>query len=104
MPLESWTRNTLCQAVEAHTFKPSTWEAEAEAEAGVSLWVQGQSSLHIETLSWKQNKTKKIIKKIFCEAVVVHTFNYRAWEAEVGGTLWIQGQPALQSKFQDSQD
>jgi hypothetical protein len=58
----------------AHTFNPSTWEAEAEAEAGGFLssrpaWstkqVPGQPELYRETLSQKnkaktkQNKTKQ---------------------------------------------
>jgi hypothetical protein len=55
----------------AHAFNPSTWEAEAEAEAGGFL-IQGQPDLqrefqdsqsYTDTLSWKTNKQTKKKKK-----------------------------------------
>jgi hypothetical protein len=58
----------VTRAVVAHAFSPSTWEAEAEAEAGRFLssrpawfteWVPGQPGLHRETLSQKNKKRKK---------------------------------------------
>jgi hypothetical protein len=51
--------------VVAHTFNPSTWEAEAGGFLGSrpawsTKWVPGQPWLYRETLSWKkQNKNKK---------------------------------------------
>jgi hypothetical protein len=56
----------------AHTFNPSTWEAETGGflslrPAWSTKWVPGQPRLYRETLSWKtkQNKTKQN-KKIHC--------------------------------------
>jgi hypothetical protein len=54
----------------AHTFNPSTWEAEAgeflsSRPAWSTKWVSGQPGLYRETLSrkTKQNKTKQKKKK-----------------------------------------
>jgi hypothetical protein len=50
-----------CRAVVAHTFNPSTWEAEAgrflsSRPAWSTKWVPGQPGLHRETLSQKKKK------------------------------------------------
>jgi hypothetical protein len=49
--------------VVAHTFNPSTWEAEgrriSEFEASLVYRVPGQPGLHRETLSRKTKKKKK---------------------------------------------
>jgi hypothetical protein len=50
--------------VVAHTFNPSTQEAEAggflsSRPAWSTEWVPGQQGLHRETLSQNQNKTKQ---------------------------------------------
>jgi hypothetical protein len=59
---------TASWAVVVHVINPSTWEAEAEAEAGRSLefeasWsteqVPGQPGLHSATLSPKNKERKK---------------------------------------------
>ena len=49
-----------------HAFNPSTQEAEAEAEAGGSLWVWGQPGLQgaakdtqRETMSWKTKQEEQ---------------------------------------------
>jgi hypothetical protein len=52
------------QAMVAHAFNPSTWEAEAGGFLGLrpawsTEWVPGQPGPHRETLSQKQNKTKQ---------------------------------------------
>jgi hypothetical protein len=52
----------ICQAVVAHAFNPSTWEAEASGflssrPAWSTEWVPGQPELHGKTLSQK-NQTK----------------------------------------------
>jgi hypothetical protein len=49
----------------AHTFNPSTWEAEAgrslsSRPAWSTKWVPGQPGLHRETLSRKTKKKKKL--------------------------------------------
>jgi hypothetical protein len=51
--------------VVAHTFSPSTWEAEIEAgrflssrSAWSTKWVPGQPGLHRETLTWKTKISK----------------------------------------------
>jgi hypothetical protein len=44
-------KNTLKHGMLVHTYKPSTWEAEAG-----ELQVQGQPGLHRETLSQKNQK------------------------------------------------
>jgi hypothetical protein len=53
------------RAVVAHTFNPSTWEAEAEADGFLSYrpawstqWVPGQPGLQRETLSQNNNNNK----------------------------------------------
>jgi hypothetical protein len=68
----------------AHTFDPSTWEAEAggflsSRSAWSTEWVPGQPELHRETLSQKnkqtnkQNKTKKQEKhSILLEHNIIH--------------------------------
>jgi hypothetical protein len=55
-------KNKVSRAVVAHTFNPSTWEAEAggflsSRPAWSTEWVSGQPGLHRETLSQKK-KTK----------------------------------------------
>jgi hypothetical protein len=58
-----WAANFLvCQAVVAHAFNPSTWEAEAggflsSRPAWSTEWVPGQPGLHRETL-FRKNKNK----------------------------------------------
>ena len=47
------------RTVVAHAFNPSTWEAEAEAEAGGSLGVQGQSGLQSEFQDSQGGYTEK---------------------------------------------
>ena len=52
------------QAVVAHAFNPSPWEAEAgrflsSRPAWSIEWVPGQPGLSRETLSWKNNNNKK---------------------------------------------
>ena len=66
--------NKTCWVVVAHTFNPSTWEA----EAGGFLWGQGQPGLqskfqdspqsYRETLSWKtKTKQKQNLSQVdFC--------------------------------------
>ena len=55
------------RVVVAHTFDPSTWEAEAGGflslrPAWSIEWVPGQPGLYRETLSWKSQKKKKKIQ------------------------------------------
>ena len=68
---KKYLENYLSQAVVAHAFNPSTWEAEADG----SLWVRGQPGLqelipglapkqHRETLSQKARKKRYCL--IFC--------------------------------------
>jgi hypothetical protein len=50
----------------AHTFNPSTREAEAggflsSRTAWSTEWVPGQPGLHTETLSWKKKQNNKYI-------------------------------------------
>ena len=59
-----------CLAVVAHTFNPSTWEAEAGRflslrPAWSTEWVPGQPELYRETLSWKTNKQTKEWRRVF---------------------------------------
>ena len=59
----------LSQAVVAHTFNPSTREAEAggflsSRPAWSAKWVPGQSGLYRETLSWNDTPQKKPFKKL----------------------------------------
>jgi hypothetical protein len=54
----------MSQAVVAHTFNPSTWEAEARGflssrPAWSTEWVPGQPGLLRETLSQKKKKKKR---------------------------------------------
>jgi hypothetical protein len=54
--------------VEAHTFNPSTWEAEtgrflSSRLAWSTKWVSGHPGLHRETLSRKTKKKKKEKKR-----------------------------------------
>ena len=51
---EKILRVTRSWAVVAHTFNPSTWEAEA-----ADFWVQGQPGLHRETSKNKNKQTNK---------------------------------------------
>ena len=56
------------QAVVAHAFNPSTWEAEAgrflsSRPVWSTEWVPGQPGLHRETLSRKKKKKKKEKKR-----------------------------------------
>ena len=55
------------QAMVAHTFNPSTWEAEAAGflnsrPAWSTKWVPEQPGLNRETLSWKKKVTNKQTK------------------------------------------
>ena len=59
----------LSRAVVAHTFNPSTWEAEAgeflsSRPAWSTKWVPGQPGLYRETLSPKTKQTKTNKQKI----------------------------------------
>jgi hypothetical protein len=58
------TKVDFSQAVVAHAFNPSTWEAEAggflsSRPAWSTEWVPGQPGLHRETLSRKTNQPTK---------------------------------------------
>ena len=58
MLFNSTFENITCQAVVAHAFSPSPWEA----EAGVSLWYQGQLGLQRESQDsqgYKENWEKE---------------------------------------------
>jgi hypothetical protein len=74
IPTSGYLLKVDSQAVVAHTFNPSTWEAEAGGilslrPAWSTEWVQGQPGLHRETLSQKEGGgggKRKRRKKIFC--------------------------------------
>jgi hypothetical protein len=57
MMAQQLTTSAHCRAVVAHTFNPSTWEAEAGGFlSSRPAWVPGQPGLHRETLSRKNPK------------------------------------------------
>ena len=96
-------KNSYRLVVVAHTFNPST----REAEAGGSLssrpaWstelVPGQPRLHRETLSQKPKKKKKKKKKRKKKKTKI-PIPALQMQRQV---LWVQGQPGLQNEFQDS--
>jgi hypothetical protein len=74
--------STLCQAVVAQAFNPSTWEAEAgRFLSSRPTWstelVPGQPGLHRETLSQKDKKKKKKsfhFIGVFCLSGFVYLF------------------------------
>jgi hypothetical protein len=62
----------------AHTFNPSTWEAEAGGflslrPAWSTKWVPGQPGLYRETLSQKTKKKKKMVLNETEYYYVAHT-------------------------------
>ena len=66
--LFSYLKTRTLPGLVAHTFNPSTWEAEAGEflslrPAWSTEWVPGQPGLYRETLSWKTTKIKNKIKK-----------------------------------------
>jgi hypothetical protein len=78
--------------VVAHTFNPSTWEAEAGGFlSSRPAWsierVPGQPGLHRETLSQKKKKEKKIGME---PGMVAHAFSPSTREAEAGGFLSLR--------------
>ena len=87
-------------AVVAHTFNPSTWEAEAgrflsSRPASPTEWVPGQPGLHRETLSQKTKKKKKKPNQKKNPLIP-------ALRSQRQADFLVQGQPGLQSEFQDS--
>jgi hypothetical protein len=64
MTMATLIKESIGPAVVAHTFNPSTWEAEAggflsSRPAWFTEWVPGQPGLHRETLSRKKKKINK---------------------------------------------
>jgi hypothetical protein len=67
--------------VVAHTFNPSTWEAEAggflsSRPAWSTEWVPGQPGLYRETLSQKTKKKKKRKKEM-------NMYLYKRWKHDI---------------------
>jgi hypothetical protein len=81
------------RAVVAHTFNPSTWEAEAGGfvslrPAWSTEWVPGHPGLYRETLSWKtknnnnNNNNKSLLSK--SRALAINSTDYK-WKSSFAG-------------------
>jgi hypothetical protein len=91
---------TVSWAVVAHTFNPSTWEAEAEAggflrPAWSTDWVPGQQGLHRETLSRKTKTNKQTKTELHSETLSQKTVtnhqkqNKKGMQEAVAYTLFL---------------